>query len=219
VIIDVNGERLYLDTEGALWWPDASLLVFADLHLEKGSAYAARHRIMLPPYDTRATLARMEALVERYRPNSVIALGDSFHDQDAAQRLDVGVATRLHGLVLKTDWLWIAGNHDPLPPTFLGGKIFSEIAIGNLVFRHEPLEGSQPGEIAGHLHPCATVVGRGRGVRRRCFASDGARMILPAMGAYAGGLDVRDDAISSLFGNGAKAYLLGAERVYAAATF
>lgn len=216
--ITVNGETLFLDRQGALWWPEESILVFADLHLEKGSAFATR-RIFLPPYDTSATLTRMESLVERYRPRNVIALGDSFHDQNAADRLEAGTTTRLAALISQTDWLWIAGNHDPLPPSSLGGRIASEIAIGGLVFRHEPQKGHHPGEIAGHLHPCATIVGRGRGVRRKCFASDGMRMILPAMGAYAGGLDVRDDAIAMLFDKGARAYLLGDERVYAAAEF
>ena len=216
--ITVNGETLFLDRQGALWWPEESILVFADLHLENGSAFATR-RIFLPPYDTSATLTRMESLVERYRPRNVIALGDSFHDQNAADRLEAGTTTRLAALISQTDWLWIAGNHDPLPPSSLGGRIASEIAIGGLVFRHEPQKGHHPGEIAGHLHPCATIVGRGRGVRRKCFASDGMRMILPAMGAYAGGLDVRDDAIAMLFDKGARAYLLGDERVYAAAEF
>jgi metallophosphoesterase superfamily enzyme len=115
------------------------------------------------------------------------------------------------------DWIWITGNHDPAPPTWLGGFITSEIAFGRLVFRHEPGVLFQRGEIAGHLHPCATVNRRGRSLRRRCFVSDGKRMVLPAFGAYAGGLDLWDAAIAGLFEADFGAYVLGKSRVYAVA--
>jgi hypothetical protein len=214
--ITVNGEELVLDTAGALWWPGERTLVFADLHFEKGSSYA-RGGQMLPPYDTRTTLKRMSALIAAHQPERVIALGDSFHDRDAANRLDAeerAILARLSGL---TEWIWIAGNHDPEPPAWLGGRVAEEIAIGALTFRHEPLSGSSPGEIAGHLHPCARVTRHGRSIRARCFASDGARMVLPAFGAYTGGLDVREHVLRSLFADAFRAYVLGRARVYAVA--
>jgi len=213
--IDVNGEELLLDASGALWWPGEQTLVFADLHFEKGSSYA-RGGQLLPPYDTRATLARMEAAVRRRHPARVIALGDSFHDCDAAERLDEGERARLAHLRNGSEWIWIAGNHDPAPPIWLGGTMTEEVAIGGLVFRHEPQAGAR-GEIAGHLHPCATVTRRGRSLRRRCFVSDGARLLMPAFGAYAGGLDVRDTAVRMLFAEKFLAYVLGKARVYAVA--
>jgi len=214
--IEVNGEKLALDASGALWWSSEKTLVFADLHFEKGSSYA-RSGTMLPPYDTRATLARIESLARRYAPARIIALGDSFHDRDAAERLDNDDRTRLASLGADIEWIWIAGNHDPAPPAWLGGRVADEVAIGALVFRHEPREAGARGEVAGHLHPCATVTRRGRSLRRRCFASDGARLLMPAFGAYAGGLDVRENAVRALFPERFLAYLLGAARVYAVA--
>ncbi len=214
--IAVNGEELLLDVSGALWWPKEEMLAFADLHFEKGSSYARRGQ-MLPPYDTRATLARIETIIHRLAPARVIALGDSFHDPAAAERLDEEERGRLARLTADVEWIWIAGNHDPLPPKGLGGRLAEEVAIGGLVFRHEPREMNVRGEVAGHLHPCATVTRRGRSLRRRCFASDGARLLMPAFGAYAGGLDIRHRAVRSLFPGRFLAYLLGAERVYAVA--
>src|SRR5580698_7692902 len=114
--IEVNGEELLLDAEGALWWAAERTLVFADLHFEKGSSFARRGQ-MLPPYDTRATLKRIEALVSRYAPARVVALGDSFHDRDAADRLDADERAMLRALGSRADWIWIAGNHDPAPPS------------------------------------------------------------------------------------------------------
>jgi DNA ligase-associated metallophosphoesterase len=216
IFAEINGEVVMLDPAGALWWPAERTLVVSDIHFEKGSAYARRGQL-LPPYDTRTSLKRMAALIERYVPGRIIALGDSFHDPEAADRLDGEERALLAGLVSGTDWIWIEGNHDPHPPGWLGGTITPEIAIGGLVFRHEPQASPQPGEIAGHLHPCANVTMRGRSLRRRCFASDGTRLVMPAFGAYAGGLDVRDPAIASLFPDAFAAYMLGGRRVYAVA--
>ena len=214
--VEVNGETLVLDCAGAAWWPAERTLIFSDIHFEKGSSLA-RWGTFLPPYDTRTTLKRMAALIARYEPARVIALGDSFHDRDAANRLDAEERATLAGFVGGRDWIWIEGNHDPQPPAWLGGTITAEVAIGGLVFRHEPSAEPQPGEIAGHLHPCATVSLRGKSLRRRCFAADAMRLVMPAFGAYAGGLDVRDEAIANLFGGAFAAYMLGGRRVYAVA--
>ncbi len=205
----VNGAELAADRSGALWWPERRLLAVADLHLEKGSAYAARGQF-LPPYDTSATLARLEDVVERLRPAHVVAMGDTFHDEGAASRMGAAARARLAALVARVGtWTWIAGNHDPAPPGDLGGEIAETAAVGPLLFRHEPQARPVPGEIAGHLHPAATVVVRGRGLRRRCFAADGTRLVMPAFGAYAGGLDVRDPAIAGLFAGRFHAWMLG----------
>jgi DNA ligase-associated metallophosphoesterase len=215
VFITLNGERLVLDASGALWWPGQGMLVFSDIHLEKGSSYAMRGQ-MLPPYDTRASLKRMQVVVARYNPKMILSLGDAFHDRDAAERLDADERAMLSGLSHEANWIWITGNHDPAPPSWLGGEIVDEYRLGNLIFRHEPGVFFQPGEIAGHLHPCTTVTMRGRSLRRRCFVADGARMVLPAFGAYAGGLDLWEPAIHSLFQGAFGAYVLGQTRVYAA---
>ncbi|MBI3675855.1 MAG: ligase-associated DNA damage response endonuclease PdeM [Proteobacteria bacterium] len=214
--IEVNGEHLMLDAAGALWWPSESTLVFADLHFEKGSSYA-RTGQLLPPYDTRTTLNRMARLVACHRPSRIIALGDSFHDREAAERLDDHERGALEAMAKAAEWIWIEGNHDPVLPVWLGGRVASEIAIGGLLFRHEPSASHVKGEIAGHLHPCKSVTQRGHTLRRRCFASDGRRVVLPAFGAYAGGLDVEDLALRSLFADAFRAYVLGAKRVYAVA--
>jgi len=212
--IAVNGESLVLDASGAAFVRAHSTLIFADLHFEKGSSYA-RGRQFLPPYDTASTLLRMTRAIARHKPARVIALGDSFHDPGAADRLDAAHRDQLGALGRTTHFTWISGNHDPQPPTWLGGEVAESVRLGGLVLRHEPLAVFEPGEVAGHLHPCARVAKWGKSVRRRCFVSDGLRLILPSFGAYTGGLDVGDVAIASLFANSFHAYMLGTSRVYA----
>jgi DNA ligase-associated metallophosphoesterase len=213
--ITVAGTNLLADCAGALWWESERALIVADLHLEKGSAFAARG-MLLPPYDTAETLHRLGLLVARYDPRLIIALGDNFHDGDGAARLADRDRASLSALQHGRDWIWIAGNHDPDAPEGVGGMFAAVVALGPLAFRHEPTRGPAAGEVAGHLHPCARLNRRGRAVVRRCFASDGSRMVMPAFGAYAGGLDIQDGAFSAVFGSRAfDAHLLGAGRIYA----
>ncbi len=213
--IVVAGVTLIADPAGALYWPEEKLLVAADLHLEKGSAYAARG-VLLPPYDTAATLARLARLIDRYAPRLVVALGDSFHDGGGPARMAEPSRVTLATLQRGRDWIWLAGNHDPDPADNIGGRFADVLALGALTFRHEPSSKASDGEVAGHLHPLACIVQRGRAVRRRCFASDGRRLVMPAFGSYAGGLNVRDRAIASLFGAlSFTAHMLGERRLYA----
>jgi uncharacterized protein len=203
------------DVAGALFWMEQRLLIVSDLHLEKGSSYA-RRGVLLPPYDTLATLSRLTAVIARHDPRMVIALGDSFHDRDAHERLSTSNREMLAAMQVRRDWIWISGNHDPALPADLGGTVASEVAIGPITFRHEPTGAA--GEIAGHLHPKARVPTRGRSMERRCFASDGERAVMPAFGAYTGGLSIRDVAFSKIFGApGFMAHVLGDNRVHAIA--
>jgi uncharacterized protein len=210
--IDVADVTLVADLSGALFWEDQNLLVVSDLHLEKGSSFATRG-VLLPPYDTAATLGRLAGVIARHDPGMVIALGDSFHDRDAHERLSATDRDAIAAFQEGRDWIWISGNHDPALPSDLGGVVAHEVAIGSIAFRHEPTGAS--GEIAGHLHPKARVSTRGRSMERRCFACDGERAVMPAFGAYTGGLSIRDAAFSKLFQTaGLMAHVLGDVRLH-----
>ncbi len=232
--VPVAGVDLLADVFGALFHEGDRVLLVADLHLEKGSSFARRGQ-MLPPYDTAATLAKLATVVARYAPRAVVALGDSFHDRGGATRLGEADRAALTRLQTGRHWVWLAGNHDPEAPAGLLGETAREWSLGPLVLRHEPKPGlglpdgsaddkrgeaahgeATRGEIAGHLHPVAVVAGTSGAVRRRCFVSDGSRCIMPAFGAYAGGLNFRHPAFAGLFKDGRRiAHALGRDRVYA----
>jgi uncharacterized protein len=232
---------LHADPAGVLFWPDEAVLIVADLHLEKGSSFAARGTL-LPPYDTATTLGRLARLVADYAPRTVVALGDSFHDGGGPDRLSDRDRATLRAMQRTRDWIWIAGNHDPDPAHNIGGSFAAMLTLGPLTFRHQPTarhpiewvlqlgyEGTlatetsmscppdtATGEIAGHLHPTARISQRGRCVTRRCFATDGRRLVMPAFGAYTGGLNVRDRAFAGVFaGLDFTVHLLGDRRLFA----
>lgn len=210
--IDVAGLACTLDPSGAIHLADERTLLVADLHFEKGSS-RARRGFLLPPYDTRATLDALVRVVERYAPRRIVALGDSFHDVQGPDRLGAVERDVLASLARARDWLWITGNHDRSVCASLGGEVVDEWALNGVVLRHEPASGAMA-EMAGHLHPAAKVVLRGRSVRRRCFIEDGTRLILPAFGAYAGGLNVCDPAFAPLFPRGFTAHVIGESRIF-----
>jgi uncharacterized protein len=207
------GESLQALPQGALYWPARRLLAVADLHFEKGSSYAVNARKLLPRHDTRATLTALAALIDALKPATVVCLGDSFHDRDAVARLATEDRSEIERLAARVRFVWIAGNHDPAPPPAGWGDVAEEIDEAPLVFRHEAHFGPVTGEVSGHFHPVASLTVRGRGFRRRCFLSDGHRLILPAFGAYAGGLNALDPAIAQLFPDDYDALLVGRDAV------
>jgi len=214
VPLKLGRRTLVARASGALWWAEERLLAFADLHLEKGSSYAA-HGALLPPYDTRDALLRMTAEIDRLDPAAIVCLGDSFHDQSAGDRMSVRDRETLAILQEDRKWFWLSGNHDPKIAPCFGGRVLSEITLSGITFRHEPSASPVTHEIAAHLHPAARVSFHGHVIRRPCFVANGNRLVMPAFGTYAGGLNVLDDAFSPLFGNdGLSVLVMGQEGLY-----
>jgi DNA ligase-associated metallophosphoesterase len=212
--IHFRDERLMLDPAGAAFWPAKRVLIVADLHFEKSSSLAARGAL-LPPYDTKATLERLNRLVRLYRPAKVIALGDSFHDREAVGRLAKDDRAKIEAMAREAQFIWIAGNHDAAP-NGLPGVSLALYREGPFTFRHQaaPQLGVREIEISGHFHPKASIDARAKRVSRPCFVSGQNRLMLPAFGAYAGGLDVRDPAIARLFPHGLRVFLLGQDQLF-----
>ena len=218
--LEIAGALCGLTCAGALWLPRSRTLALGDLHLEKGSARAHRGDL-LPPYDTRATLGRLEAELARLQPATLVLMGDSFHDPRGAARMDAADALRVAGLARDRRLVWIEGNHDARRGvsalTALPGEVAVEMEVEGLTLRHDPRAGPAPGEVCGHLHPVARVAAAGRSVRRRAFLTDGERLVLPAFGAYAGGLNACDPAFAGLFARAPMAAVLGSDKVRAIA--
>lgn len=211
--LSLAGMELIPDIAGALYAPDYRALLVADLHFEKGSSRAGRG-VHLPPYDTRSTLRTLEEAVARWRPERIFSLGDSFHDRHGVGRLDANDRASIERLASRVEIVWLAGNHDPEFSHALPGTLAQEAALGPVTLRHLPGSGEGP-EIAGHLHPVAAVVKRGRRVCRRCFAGDGERLVMPAFGAYTGGLNVLAEAFRPLFPGHFTAWMIGRAAIHA----
>jgi uncharacterized protein len=216
--LHIAGERFMLCPSGVLLWPARRLMAVADLHLEKASNFAARGR-MLPPYDTRETLARLALLLRRHAPAHLVLLGDSFHDPGGAARMPSEDRAHLLRLLAPLAVTWVLGNHDPTAPAGLPGEAVDALILGPAQFRHiggAPLPRHGAVEISGHFHPKASLDTRAGRVTRPCFLTDPQRVVLPAFGSLTGGLDVRDPALAALAPRGGRVFLLGRERLFSA---
>ncbi|MBK4214392.1 ligase-associated DNA damage response endonuclease PdeM [Paracoccus caeni] len=189
------GQALQARASGALYWPARSWLIVADLHLGKSERMARRGGPLLPPYEAHATLDRLAAEIAATDPACITSLGDGFDDDKAVEALPEDIRARLHDLAQGRDWLWISGNHDPAPvSTSLPGRTVTEWT-DELVLRHQAGQGP---DISGHFHPCIRLAGE----RRRCFLIGQDHLILPAFGAYTGGLIADDPALTALVPQG-----------------
>ncbi|MCJ8138665.1 ligase-associated DNA damage response endonuclease PdeM [Falsirhodobacter halotolerans] len=194
------GETLRALPSGALFWPAEGMLIVADLHFGKSERLARRGGALLPPYEVRDTLSRLDADIAATAARSVICVGDSF--DDAYAMLEEAERLWLARLMAGRDWVWVAGNHDPVPMA-VGGTYMAETTRGPLTFRH--IATGDGVEISGHYHPKARLAGQAR----PCFLTDARQVILPAYGTYTGGLWCDDPVLEALMGDGACAILTG----------
>ncbi len=206
------GHEFLASPEGALFWPAQEALLVADLHLEKASWFA-RLGQMLPPYDSLATLSGLAQEIEASRVRRLYCLGDSFHDKFGCDRLSGAARDLLTSLTARLEWIWIVGNHDAGFIDHCGGRIEEECEVGGIILRHEAQEGDPRPEISGHFHPKLRLSLRGRSVSRRCYVASATKLILPAYGAFTGGLDAGHPEIVKKVGPGASALIPSTDRL------
>ncbi len=202
----INGQDVICNADGTALFDQGRMMVVSDLHLEKGRALS--RTTPMPLYDTDATLRALEDAVTTHQPTRLLMLGDSFHRADMAQSLGADYRARINALAEGREVIWIIGNHDPILPDFLPGDAMQDFVLGGIWFRHiavqrddAPLTG---GEVSGHYHPKVRIKTKARAISGKCFIHDGQRMIMPAFGAYTGGLSVFDQAIGRYFNGGKK---------------
>ena len=204
------GKSFLADRTGALYWPAEETLIVADLHLQKGS-YLTEPEVLLPPYDTASAFDKLEEAIDRYDPRHVIALGDSFIPGEPLCQHDT---FWLQDLMEGRQWFWVAGPDAPPLPEGIGGLAVPHVTLSGIKFRHEPVRAPVSQEIAGRVHPVASIAEHDYVMHGRCFVSNGMRLVMPSMGAYAAGLNVLDDRFDPLLGrNGLFVWVVSHGRV------
>ncbi|MGD9809781.1 MAG: ligase-associated DNA damage response endonuclease PdeM [Sphingobium sp.] len=196
---------------GAAWWPEQETLLVADLHLEKARFFAGTGQF-LPPHDSYETALRLAERVKQTGARRIICLGDSFHDGEGASHLEARAGDVLRSLATRAEWIWVTGNHD-VSAVFPFGRAVAEVRLGGIDLRHEVDPAATGPEISGHFHPKLRLQHRGRNLVRRCFLTDGTRLIIPAFGALTGGLDARHPAIHAVLGGPVTALVPGEGRL------
>ncbi|MBT1451197.1 ligase-associated DNA damage response endonuclease PdeM [Glaciecola sp. XM2] len=214
MVIPVNFAqyRMVLDGRGVLYWPKHDVLVFSDLHFEKGS-FLTQFAHPLPRFDTKETIHRMMGLVQQYQPKKVICLGDSFHDGNAGKRIERKEIEAINTLVEGVEqWIWILGNHDPDIPEQLLGTRNHHLILDGILFVHEPEVLEQyahcHAQVVGHYHPKTRYRLVNQYVSGKSFCVGETLLLMPAFGKYTGGLSSDDPVIKKLFGNASPQILM-----------
>ncbi len=209
--IKFSGHHFTLSPEGTLYWHEESMLVVSDLHLEKGSCSGLRGQLP-PSYDSRETLERLARIVENTPASRILFLGDTFHDAQAHERLSFSEQDLLEDICGARRTVWVHGSHGG---AYVPGRVQScgVFSLSGLTFRHEATQDGS-GEVSGRFHPCAEISHKGSLVRKPCFIEDGRKMILPAFGAYAGGMDARHESIALHFPQGCRVHVMGLEKIH-----
>jgi uncharacterized protein len=193
------GKSLIADPTGAVFWPAENTLIVADLQLASCS-YLDAEDVMLPPYDTVSAFEKLEEALDRYDPQRVIAVGNSFAGE-AGESLSDSQLDWLQDMMEGRDWYWVAGEDHDIPED-IGGTVLSNLVLTGIKFRGSPLRAPVANEIAGGLHPVAQVSQYGHVIRGRCFVTNGMRLILPSIGNYATGNNVLSHEFDPFLGQG-----------------
>ncbi len=195
------GRSLIADATGAIYWPPESTLIVAGIQLANCSNLEG-HDVLLPPYDTASSFEKLEEALDRYEPERVIALGDSFAGTSA-----IGLSHHqldwLQDMMEGRGWYWVTGGEECELPAGIGGEVVPQLTLNGIKFRADAIRAPVANEIAGGLHPVAQVSQYGHVIRGRCFVSNGMRLILPAVGNYSAGANVLGSAFDPFLGQGA----------------
>jgi hypothetical protein len=215
VYFKLGSLQLEPDYSGALYAPDHKALIVADLHFEKASTLSDKTGALFPPFDTQDTLLRLGDTIDRYRPDRVIFLGDTWHDEFGHSRMQDADRQRMQSIITRYESIFISGNHDEIIPTHGGPNMVSEIELDGVALRHEPHDDIDKFQICGHFHPVVRLLQKGRMIRRRCFYISEKQCVLPAMGALSGGLNCLDPVYDRFVSStGRRAIVLGNNRLF-----
>ena len=224
-IVEFANNRFLLDASGTLFWPEFDLLIFSDLHFEKGS-FLSQFANPLPRIDTRKTLDNMQKVLAVYQPGCVVCLGDSFHDGNAISRMENADIQLLNSMVDSVQkWQWVLGNHDPEIPKEIAGESFVSLTHNNILLVHEPEDlktineehkkiQSITAQIIGHFHPKMRTKQSGHSLSGKCFIVANDVLLMPAFGQYTGGLSVDDKVIKSIVTGKHDQFLLYGQKIF-----
>lgn len=183
--ITLHDQIFEMHFSGALFWEKHSILLISDVHLGKVSHFR-KYGAAVPQQAVQQNFDALTAVVEHFKPKSILFLGDLFHSAINIEwsLFEQWVQTTSQEIIL------VSGNHDiisPLKYEALNIKVIPELTLDSFLLTHHPEERDGFFNFSGHIHPAIKLSGLGRqSVRLPCFYKTEHQMILPAFGEFTG---------------------------------
>ena len=190
----IEGETLELHPERAAYWPGRRTLLVADPHFGKAAAFRSLG-VLVPRGTTHDALARLDALVARLAPERIEFLGDFLHAREGRNPETFAALNAWRAHHAEVEMRIVRGNHDRRagdPPSEIGIPcVDGPVREGPLALAHHPAPCDGAYVLAGHVHPCVTLVGAARQRERLpCFWLGREVGVLPAFGDFTGCAEV-----------------------------
>ena len=201
--VEVGGETLHLLPERAAFLPHLATLLIADAHIGKAVSFRALG-VPVPSGTTTENLNLLTDLVARHHAQRIVFLGDFLHSARSHALATTAAVLKWRDAHPNLQLTLVRGNHDDRagdPSAALRIDVVDEpLMLGGLALCHHPQEVAGAYVLAGHIHPCVKLAGRGRDrLRLPCFWLGPRVGVLPAFGAFTGMAEIKPTAEDQVF--------------------
>ena len=210
-VINFNNHEFKINNDGILFWLEKKIAIVSDLHLEKGSSFASLGQF-IPPFDSEETLKKLINFFKTHEVQTIILLGDTFHDRGALNRMSSKVKSIFDSLVENYEIIFVLGNHEnKMKSAFI--KFYERYIVDDIHFLHEAVL-EKKYQISGHFHPVASLKINSKQITEKCLIHSENHIIMPAFGEFTGGLNINNPVFKPFLNRNYYIYFLTKKSVY-----
>ena len=210
-VINFNNHEFKINNDGILFWLEKKIAIVSDLHLEKGSSFASLGQF-IPPFDSEETLKKLINFFKTHEVQTIILLGDTFHDGGALNRMSSKVKSIFDSLVENYEIIFVLGNHEnKMKSAFI--KFYERYIVDDIYFLHEAVL-EKKYQISGHFHPVASLKINSKQITEKCLIHSENHIIMPAFGEFTGGLNINNPVFKPFLNRNYYIYFLTKKSVY-----
>ncbi|MBI2720984.1 MAG: ligase-associated DNA damage response endonuclease PdeM [Bacteroidetes bacterium] len=197
--IELCGESFYLLPQKAIYRSSKKQLILSDVHLGKATHFR-KQGLALPASSHLKDIDKLHFLIDKWKPQTVLILGDLFHSDYNKEWLWFKALLLQYFYI---EFILIEGNHDILDndqysmQNLLKAELLED---EHFIFSHEPLKEEGKLNICGHIHPGIRIEGMAKQAEKLpCFHLTKTHFILPAFGYLTGLFLLEKEPASNYF--------------------
>jgi uncharacterized protein len=189
-----KNQHLWLSPERSIFWEEEKALILSDSHFGK-TGHFRKSGIALPQAVFLEDLQRLFNLLQFYKPERLIVVGDLFHSSSNKEHL---LFEKWRNDFIQLEIMLVKGNHDILHHDWYlqtNIHVFDEelLRINVFAFAHDHLHIEKFPQhedayfFTGHLHPGISIKGKSRQqLSFPCFYFNERFAVLPAFSKFSG---------------------------------